>query len=284
MTSKERIKKSLNFKKPDRIGIYDIFTDETVKEWKDQGLPSDKKIEDHFGYDFEVVPLENGDIEVYDEKKFVSLSISEPFSKKCYSSGLEQVLGGMVYEPKRAIKEFGRITDDIIKSSSSLLEKTQAFDGVWLHGDLGYQRGPLFSIDTYKKMLMPLHKELCRFFESKGLEIIFHSHGNIKEIIPLLLGMGVKAVEPLETESGMDIFELRKEYKKDLVLFGNISFNSLKSSKEAFSEELEKKLAFMKEDGGYIYRMDKDITPDISFKDYSFAVDLVKKHGEYQCQ
>ena len=281
MTSKERIKRSLNFKTPDRIGTYDIFTEETIKEWKAQGLPSDETVEDHFGYDFQVIPLESRNPGPFDENKFVSLSVSEPFSKRCYESGLEQVLAGMVYEPGKAIKAFGRITDEIIKKASSLPEGASAFDGVWLHGDLGYKRGLLFSIDTYRKTLMPLHKELCNFFRSRGLEIIFHSHGNIKEIVPLLLDMGVKAVEPLETESGMDIFELRKEYKKDLALFGNISFDSLRSSREAFTVEIERKLAFLKEEGGYIYRMDKDITPDIKFEDYEFAIGEVRRYGEY---
>jgi len=282
MTSKERIKKSLNFKKPDRVGVYDVFLDETLEQWKSQGLPSGQKAQEYFEHDFEIISPEHVGLNKPNETKFVSIAICEPFGQCCRNFGLEETLKNMAYETRATTKVFNKIAADTLKKASSI-DGYDAFDGVWLCGDLAYDKGLFFSRDLYKKMLLPLHKELCEFFKSKNLDIIFHSHGDVREILPLLIELGIKAIEPLETESGLDIFELRREYKKDLALFGNIEFDKLKSSRDAFRKEVEEKIGVLKKDGGYIYRTDKDITPDITFDDYKFAMDLVKECGDYRC-
>ncbi|PIU40830.1 MAG: hypothetical protein COS99_08595 [Candidatus Omnitrophica bacterium CG07_land_8_20_14_0_80_42_15] len=284
MTSKERIKKCLRFKRPDRIGIYDVLSKTTLEEWKKQGLAGNLAIEEYFGYDFQNISLNGPLPQKLDESKFISLSIDEPFCQVSKELGLEETLKKFACEQKVLVKLFNKITDDTIKKTSVFLSGGFKIDGIWLYGDLAYQKGQFFSLDSYKKLLMPLHKELCNFFRSQGLsDIIFHSDGDIRVLIPSLIDLGIKAIEPLESDSGIDAFELRKEYKKNLVLFGNIEFDKLRSSKDAFRSEVKEKIRFLKEDGGYIYRMDKEITPDIKLADYKFAIELIKQYGEYGC-
>ncbi|MHC4984326.1 MAG: hypothetical protein ACYTF6_14315, partial [Planctomycetota bacterium] len=51
MTSRERISKIMNFEVPDRIGIFDWFWPGTVERWKNEGLPADVDLREHFGFD-----------------------------------------------------------------------------------------------------------------------------------------------------------------------------------------------------------------------------------------
>lgn len=282
MTSKERIRRCLNFEQPDRIGIYDVFLKETVEEWRSQGLPKGQEAQDYFGHDFETVSLSKPGLNGVDEAKFISISIYEPFTQACKELGMEETLKKMAYEIRHLTKLLNEITTNILENSSSLIEKfDNRFDAIWLYGDLAYKKGLFFSLDLYKKILLPLHKEVCNFFQSKGFDIIFHSDGDIRELLPIFIELGIKAVEPLETDSGLDVFQLRREFGRELVLFGNIGFDKLKSSRNDFSNEVEKKIGFLKREGGYIYRMDKDITPDIKFDDYKFAIELIKQYGGY---
>ncbi len=264
--------------------MYDVFLEETINEWRSQGLPTGETPEDYFGHDFEnILPVKSRP-EKPNGEKFVSIIISEPFSERCGECGLEETLTAMAHEPRKMASIFNRITDNILENSSSFMEDFPFIDGAWLCGDLAYDKGLFFSPGLYKKMLFPLHRDLCAFFRSKNMDIIFHSHGDIREILPLLIEAGVKAIEPLETGAGMDALKIRKEYGRDLALFGNIGFDKLKASRESFALEVERKLDFLKQDGGYVYRMDKDITPDIKFEDYKFAAETVKKIGYYGWQ
>ena len=59
MTPCERIKRTLNFKVPDRVGIYDCLWDETCRIWERQNfLPKEKPYQEFFGYDLRLFELD----------------------------------------------------------------------------------------------------------------------------------------------------------------------------------------------------------------------------------
>ena len=51
MNSRERVKVSINFEKPDRIACGENIWQDTVALWRTQGIPQDVSIEDYFQYD-----------------------------------------------------------------------------------------------------------------------------------------------------------------------------------------------------------------------------------------
>lgn len=55
MTSRERIKITLNHKEPDRVPILDGPWDSTIERWKKEGLPPDCKVSDYFGYEINTI-------------------------------------------------------------------------------------------------------------------------------------------------------------------------------------------------------------------------------------
>ncbi|MCD5390298.1 hypothetical protein LR007_00250, partial [candidate division NPL-UPA2 bacterium] len=55
MTSRERIKLTLEHKEPDRVAIHDSPWSATINRWKREGLPEDIPVEEYF--DFEIVRI-----------------------------------------------------------------------------------------------------------------------------------------------------------------------------------------------------------------------------------
>ena len=52
MTSRERVKKILEFRMPDRIGIADDFGESAVQKWRNEGsLPKDDSPQEYFDFD-----------------------------------------------------------------------------------------------------------------------------------------------------------------------------------------------------------------------------------------
>lgn len=89
--------------------------------------------------------------------------------------------------------------------------------------DMAYKAGPLISPKLFRDFMLPSYRNTCQFFRKHGIEIIaVDSDGNIEELIPLFIEAGVNVVHPLEVAAGMDAATLRKEYGKDLALWGNI--------------------------------------------------------------
>jgi uroporphyrinogen decarboxylase len=67
-------------------------------------------------------------------------------------------------------------------------------DGVNFGDDWGQQRALLISPVKWRKLFKPLYKELIDMCKANGKHILFHSDGNIMEIYPDFIEMGVDAV------------------------------------------------------------------------------------------
>lgn len=351
MTSRERIKRALDFKIPDRVGVYDCLWDETVAIWQKQNfLPKGQPYQDFFGFDlrlfefdqsflfvekeleadeqtvtainsfgvtqkkfknssgaFQVLDaavktqddwkdfkvllaacgsriagsFENEYKEARDAGLFLTLAVLDPFQHAVNIFGLENLLMLLGESPKLASDVFSASTELSIDMCHLLKEKGFLFDGAWLWSDLSYKNGCYFSVQTYKSLLYPYHKRLCRYFDSMGMPAIFHSDGNFLGLIPLLLRAGMRAINPLEIDCGFDLEYLKAEYGRDVVLFGNMPTDVLEKEKSRIEKVFSKRLETAKKGGGFIYYSDKPVPPAVSFENYAFALDLVKKYGNY---
>jgi uroporphyrinogen decarboxylase len=280
MTSRERIRRSLEFFLPDRIGIYDSFCEETLELWHTQGLDKACDFQDYFDFDFRLFSsredLEAGYEQAKSNNRFITISTLGPFEKVKQMIGFESALRAIHHEPKFIEKKVGESCDSIIEEYIYLKSENFLFDGLWLWEDIAYQKGLLFSLGSYKRILFGFHRKLCDFFQKEGMSVIFHSDGDVRAAIPLLIEAGVLAIHPLENSCGIDIRDLRREYKKDLVLFGNIDTRKLSHTKEAINKEIKDKFSVAKE-GGYIYCCDSPIPKTVSLDNYTFTLETVKQ-------
>lgn len=58
-----------------------------------------------------------------------------------------------------------------------------------------------------------------------------HSHGHIKNVLPKIVAMGADAIDPIEPppQGNVQLAEVRREYGKDVVLFGNLEISDLEN-------------------------------------------------------
>jgi hypothetical protein len=146
--------------------------------------------------------------------------------------------------------------------------------------DIGYKTGSLISPDMVSKHMIPRYKELVDMLHSYGVEIIqMDSDGNVNELIPLWLNIGINFVWPLEVAAEMDSIALRKKYGKELILGGNIDKLELLKGKEAIHNEVMAKVPFLLETGGYFPCLDHIVPPDISLENFQYYINLLREIG-----
>jgi uroporphyrinogen decarboxylase len=155
------------------------------------------------------------------------------------------------------------------------------FDGAFLSDDLGYQVAPLISPALYRELVYPYHKRLCDHFADHGLKTMLHSDGNVAPLIPHFLEAGFAGLHPLEAKAGLDVRELKAAYGDRLVFLGNIDVRKLSGTREEIEGEIASKISIAKENGGYIYHSDHSVPNSVSFENYGFAIELVKRYGSY---
>ncbi len=196
--------------------------------------------------------------------------------------GPENFLPAMLIEPEWPKDVYMTDAELHIAMAEEMIARGIEFDGAFLYDDLGYRNGTFFSPETYREQLFPAHKRLFEFFNSKGMPVILHSCGCVKDFIPDFIRAGLTCLQPLETKAGMNLIELKKQYGDKLAFMGGIDVRAMSAEDPAvIEEEIRTKVGFAKQGGGYIYHSDHSVPDDVSFEQYKRVIELVHKYGKY---
>ena len=132
--------------------------------------------------------------------------------------------------------------------------------------------------EMVRKFMLPRYKKITDLLHSYGVDVIYvDSDGNLNELIPLWLEVGINYVWPLEVAAHNDAVALREMYGKDLIMSGNIDKRALIKGKEAIREEVMSKVPFLLEQGGYFPTVDHTVPPDVTFENYCYYINLMRE-------
>ena len=214
--------------------------------------------------------------------RFVMVCVHDPYEGSWSKLGPTYLLEAMKMEPELIHDVFRTMADLNIAVCEHLFTQGYEVDGAWIWGDIAYSRGTLFSPTTYSEVLYPYHRRLIGFFAERGLPVVYHSDGDVRQVIPQLIDAGVRCLQPLEAKANMDLFELKREYGDRLVLMGNVDYDRIAmGGPQAAEEEIRRKVGLGKVGGGYIYHADHSVPPTVSLAGYQHILDLVRHYGRY---
>lgn len=213
--------------------------------------------------------------------RFVVVCVHDPVEATWSKLGPTYLMESMKLEPDFVWDVFKTITDMNISVCEDLLARGYAPDGGWIWGDIAYSKGTFFSPDMYRQLLWPFHKRLVGFFKARGLPVIYHSDGDLRGVLDLLIEAGITCLQPLEAKAGMDLLEMKRNYGGRLAFMGNIDFEAIARGPQFAEEEIRAKVGLGKKGGGYIYHSDHSVPPKVSLEQYMRVLDLVRHYGQY---
>ena len=194
--------------------------------------------------------------------------------------GTETMLIAMLEEPEWVEDMFHTMLDANIALFDMIWDKGYHFDGVMFYDDMGYKQNQFFSLDMYRKLVMPAHKKAIEWAADHGIPARLHSCGLMEPFLPDLVDMGLAALNPIEIKAGMDPIKLKQTYGDKLVLHGGINA-ILWDKPDEVKAEIESLVPILKENGGYIFSSDHSIHSAVSLEDFRQIVALAKKVGAY---
>jgi uroporphyrinogen decarboxylase len=153
------------------------------------------------------------------------------------------------------------------------------FDALWVFSDLCYKNGLLFSPDFFRQRVAPYQKKIFDRAKEMGMKIIYHSDGNVCDLIPLLIETGVQCMQPLEVRAGNDIRDYLAAYPGKLSYIGNINADAMAKGREAIEREISAKIPAAKASRRYIFHSDHSVPPTVSFENYRYVVEMARKYG-----
>lgn len=170
--------------------------------------------------------------------------------------GFEQLLVEMAYGSEMAGYVLDKVTEFYYEFFGRIFEKAgQLIDIMAIADDLGTQDSLLMSPDMIETYLAPRIKKIADLTHRYNIKLLFHSDGNIRSIIPLLINWGVDILDPLQPEApGMDIAEIKQEFGNELVLRGGISVQDILvyGSTGQVRDSVRRTIDILGPGGGYI--------------------------------
>ena len=196
--------------------------------------------------------------------------------------GTENMMMWMILYPEeleRFLKKVGdflyKICEEQIRIADGLLS------GMLIWGDVAYVNAMLFSPDHWRKFFKPILASLIELCHKHDLPVIYHSCGNATPIYNDLVDIGLDGYNPVEAKAGLDVVELKKDYKDKLAFVGNMDVMEWsKLDKPDLKKYILRKLNAAK-GGGYIFQSDHSVPDSVSPENYDYAVKLVREYGVY---
>ena len=134
--------------------------------------------------------------------------------------GLEPFLMETALDPEFA----GLLLDRIVEIQLVLIQRyiELGVDGGYFGDDYGAQKNLLFSPKSWRELIKPRLARLFAPFKQAGLPVIMHSDGQIAQIAPDLVEIGLNMLNPVQPEV-IDQAWLKATFGDELAYYGGVS-------------------------------------------------------------
>ena len=185
------------------------------------------------------------------------------------------------YDKPELVREMVEFTTDYICKllKNALDDHDVELDLLIISEDMSYKHAPMIGPAMCRDFLQEGYRSINDTARQYGTKIIVvDSDGHCNPLIPIWLEVGLNGIYPMEVASGVDVLELRKEYGKKLLMFGNIDKRELAKGPDAIDREVTRKMPLALE-GGFIIGVDHAVPPDVSFDNYVHYVKALRRFG-----
>ena len=185
-----------------------------------------------------------------DTFKFGSIGFSM-FERAWTLRGMENLLIDMVTEPAFVDDLLDAITEYNMKVIDIALDYD--IDGFHFGDDWGQQKGLIMGPKHWRRFIKPRMARMYERVKNKKKIVSQHSCGDISEILPDLIDIGLDIYQTVQPEI-YDLKKLKEEYGNHMTFWGGISTQRLLpfGSPEEVRRTVKETIQIMGKGGGYI--------------------------------
>lgn len=127
-------------------------------------------------------------------------------------------------------REVRRLCDAIVGYLLELIRQWAALgaDGVFLTDDWGTQTSLMISPELWRSFFGDYYRRVFQEIHRLGMDVFFHSCGNVTAIVPDLVGMGLDVLDPVQP-GAMDPAALAREFGGRVAFCGGLDDQKLAS-------------------------------------------------------
>lgn len=248
------------------IGVIDrlVLDEPSLKDYKFPKI-DENRLRNEYEY---LIKNEN------DTFKFGSIGFSM-FERAWTLRGMENLLIDMVIDPVFVDELLDSITEYNLRIIEIALDYN--IDGFHFGDDWGQQSGLIMGPIYWRRFIKPHITKMYARVKKAGKIVSQHSCGDIYEIFPDLIEIGLDIYQTFQPEI-YDLRKVKKEYGKELTFWGGISTQKFLpfASPEEIRKVVIETIEIMGENGGYIAAPTHAMPGDIPSENVVALIDVLR--------
>ena len=150
--------------------------------------------------------------------------------------------------------------------------------------DVAYKTGLMVSPEMLRSHFFPRLRQVIAPLKAAGIKAIWHSDGNITDVLDDAVECGIDGINPVDTSAGMDIGAVKKLYAQKLILVGNVGTNHVLSlgTPGEVREDVRRCIRAAAKGGGHFLQCaDGQVMPDCPLENVTAYCDEAHRFGRY---
>ncbi len=195
--------------------------------------------------------------------------------------GMENLLMDMILNPDFVHQLMNAICEYNLKMIDIYLEY-DVLDGMYFGDDWGQQKGLIMGPALWREFIKPYLTRMYQRVKSKGKYVLQHSCGDIEQIFPDLIDIGLDVYQTFQPEI-YDIEKVKKQFGDRLSFWGGISTQTLlpMATAQRVKEETIRILKIMSQSGGYIAGPTHAVPGDVPPENIIAMVEVLQNQHLY---
>jgi len=194
--------------------------------------------------------------------------------------GFEAFLKDLYLRPKFMEDLLDRVTEYRVEVVKRVMERE--IDWIDMGADYGSQQGPLINPSLWRKFEKPRLRKIFELPRKKGVHVHLHSDGNIVELIPDLIEVGITILNPIQPLA-MDPALIKEKFGKELCFDGTLDVQHTLpyGSPKDVENEVKTRMRTVGYDGGLILAPSHTVTEEVPLENVIALIKAIKKFGKY---
>lgn len=149
--------------------------------------------------------------------------VGGPYLRSTYLRGETQFLTDIAQDPGLAQALAEKVAEHLLAIGLEQIRRwSLQGTGIWVFDDIAHNGGPMFSPVAFRRIFLPAYRKMVDVFKHAGAKyVIFHSDGDIRLFLEMLIDAGFDGINPVEPRANMRVTELRRRYPR-LILTGGM--------------------------------------------------------------
>lgn len=188
--------------------------------------------------------------------------------------GMENLMMDFIDNPGFVVELLNSIADYNIAQVREALKYD--IDAVYFGDDWGQQRGLQMGPKLWKKFILPVLQRMYAAVHAGGKYVFIHSCGDVDELFPDLINIGLNCFNPFQPEV-MDVFTLLEQYRGRLAFHGGLSTQrTLPYGSSADVRAETRRLLKSGAAGGYIFAPAHDVEGDVPLENMLAFIEILQ--------